>query len=427
MKQQRPSHVDPAAVNPKLSTNSGTRRASGRQNVRDLNNFGEFGRRDAQEHRSEPKRRSDTARQRSSSRKSDSSSIYLPVERSADQRSRKKSSPSSRSRYKERPAPEYDAGQIRRLPRQSAEVPRGASALAPVRDTGLAVRRGVDRQRDAQRKRTLRTGAFVVILVVVVLGGFTLWRAMSDRAVEGEKVVSLASLQTANSAAASTKAAAAPVQDPTPIFATYGDLSFRLPVAVSTLTEVLFHQASYSYALHLATPMPIADLASAANKAGTHRDISAQPKGDDAVLVGSVLQVWRSGRSGKPDTAVDVGAEAGSDVYAPLSGTVVKVKPYLLYGKYDDIEVHIQPTGHPELDLVLIHVDGITVTPGTQVTAGVTKIGTIRLLSNRLKDQLADYSPGSGDHVHVQLNDAHNANYKGLEGAITVTETAGSQ
>lgn len=443
MRQPRRERIDPAAVNPKLiSTEGGLRGGATRQNVRDLNNFGEFGKREGREVHSDSPRRTDatrrrgeadsqhskTPRQHRTDRYSLSDSLRMLDEPPAAPQPRKKRPPSSsRPRYQQRPAPEYDAGKIRRIsaPGSSTDAPRGASSLAPARDTGLAVRRGIDRQRDEQRRNAIAWTVMVLVLIAAIIGGFIVWRAMSDRAVEGDTVVPLASLQ---SASAGSEGSAEPVvQDPTPIFASYHDLSFRAPVPLAALTEVLFHQASYTYALNLATPMPLADIGAAANKVGTNRDISAQAEGDDAVLVGSALQVWRSGRSGKPDTAVDVGAAAGTDVYSPLSGTVVKVRQYLLYGKYDDFEIHIQPTGHPELDLVLIHVDGVTVTPGTKVTAGVTKVGTVRLLSDRLNDQLADYTPATGDHVHVQLNDVHNANYKGLEGAITVTETAGSQ
>ena len=90
---------------------------------------------------------------------------------------------------------------------------------------------------------------------------------------------------------------------------------------------------------------------------------STQPTGPDAVLVGKVLRMWRA-RPGKPDTAADVGAKPGSAVFSPVTGTVVKVKKYKLYGKWDDYELHIQPDGYPTLDLVMIHLDGRLVQAG---------------------------------------------------------------
>ncbi len=76
---------------------------------------------------------------------------------------------------------------------------------------------------------------------------------------------------------------------------------------------------------------------------------------------------------GKPDTAADVGAKPGSAVFSPVTGTVVKVKKYKLYGKWDDYELHIQPDGHPGLDVVMIHVTDVCCRPGDRVLAGVTR------------------------------------------------------
>ena len=144
---------------------------------------------------------------------------------------------------------------------------------------------------------------------------------------------------------------------PRPIFASYKKLKLHLPVRVKSLTEVGFHQASYAYALPMKTTLPDAKLSQASNHRGTRRKVATQTTGPDAVLVGKVLRMWRP-RPGKPDTAVDVGAKPGTAVFAPVTGTVVKVKKYKLYGKWDDYEIHIQPDGYPDLDVVMIHVDG---------------------------------------------------------------------
>jgi hypothetical protein len=106
-------------------------------------------------------------------------------------------------------------------------------------------------------------------------------------------------------------------------------------------------------------------------------------------------------------------------VLAPLTGTVVKVKRYKLYGQHDDYELHIQPAGHPDIDCVIIHIDKLTVKPGDPVTAGVTPIGVVRKLSDRVDHQLGDYTRDGGDHIHVQLNNAKHPEYKGLKGAVS--------
>lgn len=135
------------------------------------------------------------------------------------------------------------------------------------------------------------------------------------------------------------------------------------------------------------------------------------------MLVGSVVRMWRS-RPGKPDSAADVGAPPGSNVLAPVSGQVIKIKSYKLYGKYDDYEIHIRPDGRDDIDCVMIHVTDLSVTVGARVKAGVTRVATVRKLSNVIHDQLGDYATGSGDHVHLQFNNALDPRYKGLEGAL---------
>jgi hypothetical protein len=105
-------------------------------------------------------------------------------------------------------------------------------------------------------------------------------------------------------------------------------------------------------------------------------------------------------------------------VVSPVDGTVVKVKRYKLYGQYTDYEIHIVPDGYPDLDCVLIHVTDVAVTPGAKVAAGMTKIAEIRDLPASVNPQLKRFTRNGGYHVHLQLNDARDPEYKGLDGAI---------
>ncbi len=304
--------------------------------------------------------------------------------------------------------------------------------LSPARDTGFAVEGRAARQQRA-REREQRRNAIIAIgaavALVVALGG---WRWASDRRAAANPVAEATSTVTpiagsrsiASQAIAKMRSANAekPAQ-PTPIFANYKKLQLRLPVPVNRLTEIGFHQASYGYALDMDTPMPDAKLSTAANKQGTSRDTSAQPTGADAVLVGSVLRMWRP-RPGKPDTAVDVGARPGTVVMAPVSGQIIKIKSYKLYGKWSDYEIHIRPDGYPKLDLVMIHITDLTATVGQHVDGGVTPIGHVRKLSDKVSHQLRDYvRGGGGDHTHIQINDTTDPTYKGLVGALEYEPT----
>lgn len=211
--------------------------------------------------------------------------------------------------------------------------------------------------------------------------------------------------------------AATPTPDPTPCFARYGSLKLHLPVAAASVTALAFHQASYTDALHLVSLVPDADMTLAARlkavpplKNGAHE----LDGGGGDVWRGQALRLWRSNRYGKPDTAVDCGADAGTVVLAPVSGTVVLIKPYLLYGKYPDYEIHIRPTGCPDIEAVLIHVTDLSIAKGDAVVGGVTPIAHVRRFSNRMSLQLGEYTKNGGDHVHVQLN---RAGAKGASGS----------
>jgi biotin carboxyl carrier protein len=280
--------------------------------------------------------------------------------------------------------------------------------------------------RRAQAQRRTAVSLAIVLSVAVLLASG--WKYSSDRAAEAHPVEAPRSGTTvlragtvAAESASQGMRALNPQDDPTPYFASYNQLKLRLPVSVKSVTEVGFHQASYSYARHMKSLVPYGDAEKAKKDRTTHRDSDKQQTGEDAVLTGEVLKLWRN-RPGKPDTAVDIGANAGSTVYSPVSGTVVKVKRFDLYGRYPDIEIHIQPEGHPALDVVMIHLDDAICEPGDRVVAGVTPLARIRDLDPRIGPQLKNYTRNGGNHTHLQVNDATHPSYKGLKGAIKVED-----
>ena len=202
------------------------------------------------------------------------------------------------------------------------------------------------------------------------------------------------------------------ITNPTPQLATYKGMRIHLPVSMKDLTEVAFHQASYSYALPLNTHMPFEDLSKAKKNKGTKRDKTVQQTGKNALLCGSALKLWRSGRVGSVMTAVDCGAASSSLVFAPVSGIVTKVCTYDYEGKVEDYEIHIRPGGHPNLEIVLIHVKSPYVKRGETVIGGVTPLARVRKMSAYVRNQLSTYAPSGGNHTHVQLNDTTTAEYK---------------
>lgn len=210
-------------------------------------------------------------------------------------------------------------------------------------------------------------------------------------------------------------------EGPTPVFAKLGPLRIHVPVPASSVTALAFHQASFTNAMALTPLVPIMSLQTALRIASNKRAVKAgttvtpeptQTAGAAPATVtvaadvwkGKAIKLWRSGRSGQPVTAVDCGALPGTDVYAPVDGTVVYIRTYKLYGKYNDYEVHISPKDLPEADCVVIHITDVAVAPGQTVEAGWTKIAKVRLLSKSTGLQLRDYTDDGGDHCHLQVN-----------------------
>lgn len=254
------------------------------------------------------------------------------------------------------------------------------------------------RQQRAQRRRR-----FVVICLVLItslaLSGWLLSRTGHASRANAEEPGRTSATMVQATMSAETQE----TPDPTPLFASYKDVGLRVPVPTENLNDIAFHQASYSYARHLSTTLPTFATDSASKKRGTGRAAATNVANDQGWLRGSVLRLWRD-RPGKPDSAADVGASPGTQVLAPVSGVVLLVKPYKLYSKYDDVQVHIRPEGHDDLDVVMIHVADPQVVAGDTVVGGVTQVGKVRKLSNKMRLQLGDYTTGTGDHVHMQLN-----------------------
>lgn len=215
----------------------------------------------------------------------------------------------------------------------------------------------------------MRLLAPALVVVVLLTVGAIAFRPRTPLAADATQT------SAGNTSTQAVPVANTPPPRPTPRLASYRGLVLHMPVPKRSVTCVAFHQASYPNAQHMAP-----------------------------AYKGKVNKLWRSGRVGPPDTAVDVGGAPGSKVVSPVSGTVVEVREYNLYNKYPDYQIHIVPDGWANLEVVLIHITDVIVKPGDVVVAGVTPMARIRRLSDRFRPQLAEVSRDDGDHVHMQLN-----------------------
>ncbi len=116
----------------------------------------------------------------------------------------------------------------------------------------------------------------------------------------------------------------------------------------------------------------------------------------------------RAGRSGPDTGAMDVGAEAGTAVYAPVTGTVVAIRPDPLLPDSADTVV-IKPADNPDVRISVSLIKDIAggVGPDWPVRAGVTKLGSVADSRQFLNSQLSSYVPGDGNHVTVSASKAN--------------------
>lgn len=109
------------------------------------------------------------------------------------------------------------------------------------------------------------------------------------------------------------------------------------------------------------------------------------------------------GQLGSATGSIDVGAPAGTVVFAPVDGAVAGIKTYNLKGACPDTEIKIQPVNQSNLIVVLTHMGSIQATLGQPVKAGVTRLGAVRKLDSCMEQPLGKFTYDSGNHVHMQV------------------------
>jgi hypothetical protein len=125
------------------------------------------------------------------------------------------------------------------------------------------------------------------------------------------------------------------------------------------------------------------------------------PDDDPAGL--DYLVMSSRGRAAGPTSAIDVVLEEGTPVRAPVTGTVVDVREFVLYGGHEDLRIEIVPDARRDLRLVIIHVDGAQVEVGDRVVGGVTPVASTARAFPFSSHIDRETEPDRYPHVHLEL------------------------
>jgi hypothetical protein len=241
-------------------------------------------------------------------------------------------------------------------------------------------RRRVER-RQARSARRARRVALLVLLAAVFLVALGL-TAFSRGTVRTSAIIPRRPLATV-----------AQTQPTTEIIAQRGSLNLQLPISQHRLTAIGYHTA-HDGALSL---KPVGHQA---NEGLVQRVIHGIFGG------GGGSPKWYE-LSGGGKSAIDVGAPVGSDVYSPVDGTVVAIRPFVVEGKVYGSEIDIQPQTAPSLVVAVSQlVADPALTVGTSVVSGATKVGRVADLAAIEQQALARYTNDAGNHVTVEVRNA---------------------
>jgi hypothetical protein len=251
-------------------------------------------------------------------------------------------------------------------------MPAPASSPGPAR-----------RARRAERRAAHRFRRFAGLSALLVVGLVTL-------------VVTAFGPNAATRTAATTPAPAKRLLPSAPeplVVATHGPLRVQLPIEQTRVTAIGYHSVD--------------DGALVLHPLGR--------RGNQGLLARLVERIFGASESslvwyqlaGGETSALDVGAAPGTDVYAPVDGTIVGITDYVLNDQKRGVRIDIRPLSAPALlvSVTRLRVDPV-LTVGSSVAAGSTRLGMVLDLAHVERQALARYTQDAGNHVTLQAYSA---------------------
>jgi len=241
------------------------------------------------------------------------------------------------------------------------------------------------RLRDRRRRAQRRARRLVVLSVLGVLGLVTLlFTAFGSSG--SSNVAAPIAIETVS------PADAAAVRPRPQVLASIGNLRVQLPGAAGALTAIGFH-GSGDGSLSL---QPVGRQANEGLLARLWRRIAGN---------GRQSPRWYQLEGGPAGTNVlDVGTAPGTDVYAPVKGSVIAVSDLVIGGKRVGSRIDLRPSEAPS---VMVSVENVRPDPaivvGTPVLAATSKLGTAVDIASVEKQALAAHAPEGGNNVSIAV------------------------
>lgn len=111
------------------------------------------------------------------------------------------------------------------------------------------------------------------------------------------------------------------------------------------------------------------------------------------------------GRGTLSRSAADIAVHPEAEIRSPVTGTVLRAGSYVLYCRYDDHYLVIEPDTRPGYEVKLLHFEGLAVAKGDRVVAGQTVVGSRARVLPFASQVDAFTADPSNPHIHIEVVD----------------------
>jgi hypothetical protein len=173
-------------------------------------------------------------------------------------------------------------------------------------------------------------------------------------------------------------------------------LRIQLPINQGRVTAIGYHGAG-------ASALELEPVGSQANAGVFGRMVQRLVGGDGSGIRYYMLEGGAGPRTG----GLDIGAPVGTDVYAPVDGTIIAISDRIINGRPYGKRIEIQPSGNPGVVIALMNIEmDPALNVGSPVVSAATKLGRVLDLSAAERAGLARYTQDEGQHVHMEAHAA---------------------